>query len=197
MRSLFPLLVVLFVVFRLVSAIITASKKGSENEAQVDETEEQKRMREIQERIRKKIAERRGGVVPLAPPEQSAESVPPPVLRPARVPPLEPFGGPMRREFIPFERPAPVPAPEAPEPTEATILARQERLAAEMRTLDSARRTTMRRAAEYVAEQQAADVILGAPGAARASWRAELRNPASLRRAFVLREVLGPPVGLR
>jgi len=67
MRSLFPLLVVLFVVFRLISAIITASKKGSENEAQVDETEEQKRMREIQERIRKKIAERRGGVVPLAP----------------------------------------------------------------------------------------------------------------------------------
>lgn len=198
--NLFPLLVVLFVVIRVISAVVTASKKGTENEAQADETEEQKRMREIQERIRKKIAERRGGVTPLAPPqmptaERAAES--PPMLRPARVPPLEPFGGPMRRMMAEIERSATAPAPEAPEPPDAAIMARQERLAQEMRTLESARRTTLRRAAEHVAEQQAADVILGAPGAARASWRAELRNPASLRRAMVLREVLGPPVGLR
>jgi hypothetical protein len=201
MRNLFPLLVVLFVVFRVISAIITASKKGTENEAQADETEEQKRMREIQERIRKKIAERRGGVTPLTPPAQSAQSaesapIAPPTLRPVRVPPLDPFGGPAR-EFIPFERRAPAPTPVAAEPTDATIMARQERLAEEMRVLEAARRTTLRRAAEHVAEQQAADVILGAPGLARASWRAELRNPASLRRAMVLREVLGPPVGLR
>ena len=200
MRNLFPLLVVLFVVFRVISAVVTASKKGTENEAQTDETEEQKRMREIQERIRRKIAERRGGVTPLAPTqmptaERAAES--PPMLRSARVPPLEPFGGPMRRMMAEIERNATAPAPEAPEPPDAAIMARQERLAEEMRILEAARRTTLRRAAEHVAEQRAADVILGAPGAARASWRAELRNPANLRRAMVLREVLGPPVGLR
>jgi hypothetical protein len=32
---------------------------------------------------------------------------------------------------------------------------------------------------------------------ARAGLLADLRDPTELRRAFVLREVLGPPVGLR
>ena len=199
MKSLGPILILLFVLVRIISAVMTASKKGADNEAQLDETEEQKRMREIRESIRRKIAERRGGTAPVAPPqmlaaERDAESPPP--LRPTQTPQLDPFGGPMQRGFIPTERKvAPVAA--APEPTETAILERQQRLAEEMRALEAARLASLRRAAQVTADKQTADDVLGVPAAARASWRAELRSPANLRRAFVLREVLGPPVGLR
>jgi len=198
-KNLGPLLIVLFVVVRIISAVMSASKNRAQSETPADETEEQKRMREIQERIRKKIAERRsGGAAPLAPPPvppPRAEATP--ALRPVRVPPLDPFGGPSRREFIPFERSQPTPPPVPAEPSDAAIMERQRRLAEEMRNLEAARATSLRRAAQLTADRKSEDAVLAAPGIARASWRAELVNPASLRRAMVLREVLGPPVGLR
>jgi len=195
MRSLGPLLILLFVIIRVISAAVSASKKSAENAAQTNETEEQKRMRDVQERIRRKIAERRSGTAPLAPP--SAESAPP-VLRPAVVPPLDPFGGPtMRRAMVETERRVQAPARAERDPMDAVILERQKKLAEEMRGLEAARLVTVRNAAQIVAERQTTGADGGLLAARRADWLADLRGPQSLRRAIVLREILGPPVGLR
>jgi len=65
-----------------------------------------------------------------------------------------------------------------------------------MRALEHTRRSAGRRAAEAV-EGNAAAARVTAAAVHRAGWIADLRDPQGLRRAFVLREVLGPPVGLR
>jgi hypothetical protein len=46
-------------------------------------------------------------------------------------------------------------------------------------------------------EAMTADLAAEAQVATRSSVLGDLRNPVALRRAFVLREVLGPPVALR
>ena len=48
-----------------------------------------------------------------------------------------------------------------------------------------------------LARAQAEQSEAGLRTAARARLLADLADPQSVRRAFVLREVLGPPVGLR
>ena len=55
--------------------------------------EHAERTRRVQEEIRRKIAERRTGQSANRP---EAERVPP-MVRPSHVPPIDPFGGPMRR----------------------------------------------------------------------------------------------------
>ena len=86
------------------------------------------------------------------------------------------------------------PTPAAP--TESAIMERQQQLAEQMRVLEEARVTATRRAA-YVAQEAATVVRDNAGATQRAGWVAELRDRQNLRRAFVLREVLGAPVALR
>ena len=67
-----------------------------------------------------------------------------------------------------------------------------------MRALEQARATEQRRAAQVTAairteSQSERGLLTGSRG----DLLADLRDPTSLRRAFVLREVLGTPVGLR
>lgn len=190
-----PLLIFLFFAFSIVRAAMRAAKQAEEHKAGANETDEQKRVREIQERIRRKIAERRGGVAPVAPEAEAAGEVNlPPVVRRLAVPPLEPFGGPSRRIVTEVRRRVVIPEP-APA-TDAAILERQHQLVEQMRQLEETRVTTMRRAA--VVAQDAATVVRDNAGAVRrAGWVDELRDPSNLRRAIVLREVLGPPVALR
>ncbi len=195
----FGLVVFVFVAFSFLRAMMRASRLSSEHKAQGDETEEQKRVREIQERIRRKVAERRGG--------GAGNSPPPPVLaeargllRPSPVPPLDPFGGPMRRLLVELERKAEAPpvASAAPTPGEAAILERQRRLGEQLRALEEARVLAQRRAAEVTAAATIeAESAMGVRTAAREALLADLSDPAGLRRAFLLREVLGAPVGLR
>jgi hypothetical protein len=134
------------------------------------------RTRRIQEEIRRKIAERRG-----------ATAAPPP--------PIEPMGEP---EFD-----LPVPAEEPPlertfSPSHAAVLERQQQLSDQMHALEAARLAEQRRAAQTAAAARTASQSEGGMLAgARGDLLADLRNPQSLRRAFVLREVLGAPVGLR
>ena len=198
MKSLGPLIFFLFILFQVVRAIVAASKKGAEHEEQHDESDEQRRMREIQERIRKKIAERRGGAAPpatLAPGESRPRptgAAPPPVAGP-----LDPFGGPAHREGLRRIFQPPEPPPIAPAPADAEILERQEKLAAEMRALETARRTAVRSAAQFATEQSGGGAQMAASAAVRAGWLTDLRDPKTLRRAIVLREILGAPVGLR
>ena len=189
-----PLLVFAFVLFSVIRAIVRAAQLSAGNKATTSETEEQRRVREIQERIRKKIAERRGSAAPLAPsPEEPAAH--PPMLQPSRVPPLEPFGGPSRRTMI--EEMRRMIQPEEPAPIDTAELERQQKLAEQIRTLDEARVATGRRAAQAVTQRENALASSSAASAPHALWLGNLRDPQTLRRAFVLREVLGPPVGLR
>ena len=65
------------------------------------------------------------------------------------------------------------------------MLERQRRLAA------------MSRAVEPVPALPAFGTALDAQPVVISPWLAELREPAGVRRAILLREILGPPVGLR
>jgi hypothetical protein len=131
------------------------------------------RTRRIQEEIRRKIAERRGRV--LAP-----EALP---VGPRMEPPVISTAERAEREFTAGD---------------AAVMERQQQLANQMRALEVARTTEDRRAAQVSAgvKTEAASRT-GLLTEARAGLLADLRDPTELRRAFVLREVLGPPVGLR
>jgi hypothetical protein len=108
-----------------------------------------------------------------------------------------------------FERalnpePEPAPAPAAPPAAAATILEvpdrraaeleRQRRLAEDLRQLEAERAEARRRTARDSAGAAAA---AAAVRSARGGLAEELRDAASVRRAVILREVLGTPVGLR
>jgi hypothetical protein len=155
-----------------------------------DAEEHAERTRRVQEEIRRKIAERRGEILP---PSTSVPAAPrerrPKLLPPLNVPPLEPFGGPRHR------RPEP-PTPPVDDAAERAALERQARLAEQLRALEAARQAEQRRAAE-IAVRRAQPVAAAGPRDARADWRDKLRDPGELRRAIVLREILGQPVGLR
>jgi len=116
------------------------------------------------------------------------------------VPPLDPFGGPMRKILKEIERAAQPETPPQYDPTvpEKAALERQKALQEQLKTLEAARVAEQRRAAELAASRQA----MRAPALAGATFepgdlRARLRDPKELRRTIVLRELLGPPVALR
>lgn len=199
----FGFFVFVIVAIAMGRALRKAMQMTREHEATTSESEEQKNLRRIRDEIRRKIAERRGGVAPAEPPPMVPVS-PAPVARslgPSPLPPLDPFGGPAKRMFAEVERRmqprAPVAAP-SPEPDHGAILARQEQLAEELRVLEEAQARAQRRAAEVVATRKAGrESETGRLVTARGTLLADLSEPQSLRRAFVLREVLGTPVGLR
>jgi len=173
-----------------------------------EDPEAAERTRRIQEEIRRKIAERQGRAVAM---EERREPVvtraePPPLLPPSRVPPVDPFGGSMRKILRKIEEAAEQrreSVQEGGEPVEAAVLRRQRELEEQLRAAETQRAEARRRAQEIAARE------IGAPAAPKSAWasanvrtagagvREELKDPRALRRAFVLREVLGPPVGLR
>lgn len=150
--------------------------------------DEAERIRRIQEEIRRKILERLGGGAPSPqPPELPVEEV----------------------EEGPAPEPIPAMARTAPKPDayaqassadqtislDQDILERQRQLSDQLRALEVQRSQVVGKA-EAFAEKTAA--AMAASGTAiRGSLLADLRNPEAARRAIVLREVLGAPVGLR
>ena len=161
--------------------------------ATMAEGDDADRARKIREEIMRKIAERRGGAgaTPATTPSEEKKFPLPPLVRP--VAPLDTFGGPARPVI---RRSAPVaqaPVMAKGESDEA-VLARQERLAQQMRELESQRVVTLKRAT-VVAE--ATRVAEGISERAASAVRQNLRDPRSVRHAIILREVLGTPVGLR
>jgi hypothetical protein len=188
------LIFVIVVIVQVARAILKSREAQEEHEQTYDETEEGRRVREIQERLRRVAAERR---------RQGADGQPagpielPPVLRPE--PEAEPAGE-MPRTQTSFERtelPPPVAVNRDHEQRRAEI-ARQEALAEELRRLNENRELARRRAAQLaeaaVVSQQGET---NRRAASRGRLLTDLRQPGSLRRAVVLREVLGPPVALR
>lgn len=155
-----------------------ASRDGSNPEA--DE-----RVRKIQEEIRRKIAERRGQVVPPPMPaperEQPGRMEPPPEVYPAPEP--------VREVVTAYD--------------DSAALERQRRLAEQMEELEARRREARMaaQAAAMGAGSRADNAFAPSNEPSRTagfrSLNAELRDPRALRRAMVFREVLGAPVALR
>lgn len=176
-----------------------------------DSLDEMRRAQEVQAEIRRKIAERRRGPFREAVPEPrqaptaSAPRPAPPVVvqrDPTAIP--DPFGGPIKRMLEELERraqpPPPAPAPVAPPVlvNRNAELERQEQLAEDIRVLDETRVLVERRARKAAnAKVLEAGSMPALRTAARGRLMTDLHDRESLKRAFVLREVLGTPVGLR
>ena len=195
----FPIAIVLFVLYSIAAAVKRAREAKEKHEDAGDETEEQRRVREIQERIRRIAAERQGGRVPADRTQvRRIETLPP---RHELPPAHETQGGPLRRMIEEFERnmqpPAPEPPPLVVHASRAEV-ERQEELAEQLRLAEEAKRLAERRAAHLRDARRASENPLALRrAAARGRLVEDLRDPEGLRRAFVLREVLGPPVGMR
>lgn len=196
--------VVLFLSQILRGVLQRSGKPPKEPEIRRDAGDEERRVREVQEQIRRQIAARRAG-------RESVE-VPPPVAeeREARPAPraettqMPEFGGPLGRMLEELQRkaqqhlPPPPPPPLVVERRNMAELERQQRLADELEAAKEARHVAQRRALHVAADKQAlADSEPALLTNARLRLLGDLRDAQSLRRAFVLREVLGPPPGLR
>lgn len=147
------------------------------------------RVREIQAEIRRKIAERRAAAQGRQErPADPALETPPPVPQVRTVAPPPPL-------------PEPVRAGQNAEDSEGDFaggLKLQQRLADQLAEAERARVESRRKLAEVwqtpaVAAAAAAPARRDAPSTVRGT----LRDRAALRRAWVLREVLDKPVGLR
>jgi hypothetical protein len=163
-------------------------KQGAEDAAESPEEqifqdpELAENTRRIREEIQRKIEQRRRGIT-LAPPLGQAEPAEsPPVMREVVLrPPLTPLPSRAARAHLDAQR-------------TAEILEQQASLAEQLRQAQEMNAATLRRRqfeTEVASKEEAAAV------AVRSALGDDLRNPAALRRAFILREVLGPPLGLR
>jgi hypothetical protein len=163
-----------------------------------DTSEQTERTRRIQEEIRRKIAERRGAENS---PTTTRRELIPPLVRPTSVPPIDPFGGPMRRVVRKLEEAAQrmeqQPDDSVREKERAAELARQARLAEQLRELEDQRMLEQRRAAQIAARNSAEAAKAANSRDSNQELRELLKDPRNVRRAFVMREILGPPVSAR
>lgn len=135
------------------------------------------RTRRIREEIQRKIEQRtRGG--PARPPAPAPlTSTPPPLMREVVV-----------------REPAARSASRADVRREAQILEEQAALREKLREAE-VMRTARQKRVEF--EQAAAGATMGGQLTTSSDVLEELRDPPTLRRAIILREILGPPVALR
>lgn len=159
--------------------------------------EDPERTRRTQEEIRRKIAERRGKPATRVSTTTSARPLASPVLAPR---PVANGGGGLREKLETKLAQA-----QAREAARATAQERQRQLEAQLRENEAVRLAGQQRFAEIAsvnrAENKSAAVAQTAADALAArgsrAWLDDLRDPRSARRAMVLREVLGEPVGMR
>jgi hypothetical protein len=187
-----------FVIFAaiVVANLVAKAKRGSAPPParNVPDTDAAERTRRVQAEIRRKIAERTGRM-PVEPPA---------------VPPLPAAAEPRRRNIFQelarqmeeakklAELNARMQAAAEAQAQQRVVAEQEDRDVAETRHLAEVQRTLERQqqAAETAVAYSGADVKPAATNA-RDRLLAALREPASLRRALVLREILGDPVGLR
>ena len=153
------------------------SEEGQQRNPLAESGEADERTRRIQAEILRKIAERRGASAPAAPvqPVRSPAEAPAPVVI-------------VRND----ELAAPAYQPE--KWMDESVLERQRALAGQMAALEASRAAALREAQALRTPEPA---VTAATPAGELSLLQELRMARSLRKAIVLREMLGPPVALR
>jgi hypothetical protein len=189
---------VIVAIAAVIARMFGKKEQGDEAEGQpkkeyeFEDPELAERTRKIREEIQRKIAERRGEPVPPPIPqsqpatiERSPEATTPPATLPE-----------IFREVM-QPRPAPVPPPLLRRAMTVNLAEEAERQAALMEKLKEAELMKAAAQRRLAFEASIADKETTELKQARAGVVEDLRSPAALRRAFVLREVLGPPVALR
>lgn len=147
-------------------------------EYEFEDPELAERTRRIREEIQRKIEQRARGYANEQPTLPQGESVaPPPVIREIVVP-----------------RSAAHAVSRAETQRQAEILEEQAALMERLREAEAMKLAAQKRK-EF--ESATADHTVEARSATRSTVLDDLRSPAALRRAFILREVLGPPVALK
>jgi hypothetical protein len=142
------------------------------------------RTRRIREEIQRKIEQRARGYAHEQPTVPRSE--------PAELPPV-------MREVVVRRQPEPPPRTRAAATQQdarrmAEILEQQATLAEQLKQAQEMKAATLRRT-QFETEIGSKEEV--AAGVVRRALGDDLRDPAALRRAFILREVLGPPVALR
>lgn len=203
MRWVFDNLQLVLVIAGALAAWLSNRKKqaggkgwdGEDEDAPSPVTGEDDQTRRIQEEIRRKIAERRGQAAPApaGPGDEPWHDPAPPVLAPRptaqELPPVLRDLFARRIEEARQREEAAARVRSQAERDRRRQLEKQEDAMREQEAAQLRRQAQSRRDAEEAAA--------GAAVAARTVWRRQLRDPQTIRQAIVLREVLGPPVGLR
>jgi len=156
----------------------TGEKAPPPPEATFDDPELAERTRKIREEIQRKIEQRARGYAneqPELPHNEPAE--PPPVIREVVVT-RHPVRAASRMEAR----------------QQAEMLEQQAALVEKLREAELMKASVQRRRAF---EESTADHTVEVQAVIRSAVLDDLHSPAALRRAFILREVLGPPVALR
>jgi hypothetical protein len=153
------------------------------------ESDEAERTRRLREEIRRKIAGRQRPPSAAVPAESEASEMPAPP--PVRGYPIDPFGGAGRRLLRPFPQPAAAP------PDFERRAAEKIRAIEEARTQEIPAPEPMPLVAQPSPPAAPSPVSSAPTSSFGAAVLADLRDPGSARRAIVLREILGPPLGLR
>lgn len=150
---------------------------------------ETERTRQIQEEIRRRILARQRGEAPQA--------APPPVvvMTPNEIEEEMPEGG-WGRQGPPLPPPLPVPVTSYQARDDAAILEAQRALEEQFQLVRKARELA-RAGIPSLPDPNARFGSIARATAGQRSLRSDLAHPTSLRRAILLREVLGEPVGLR
>jgi hypothetical protein len=147
------------------------------------------RTRRVQEEVRRKIADRQAGRrAPVAAPASYRGPIASPVEAP-RPTAVRPSWIDRHADPAPIQIEEPSPAADA---EDAAALARQQKLADQLNALNVAARAAQTRQSAAITAS-----VLPSASAAAEGWLAELRQPQGVRRAILLREILGPPIGLR
>jgi len=189
------LVIAIVVIVAFIARKITSSGSAEPDEGPGADPAGTDHARQIQEEIRRRILERQRGA--------SAPPSPPPIVQ--REPPEWQEEGP-----APRTRPPPVPVPAAPVRTaydfdqDEAVLERQRRLNEQLASLSMLQKEARASAAAGVAALGGPAITTdgGAQGQVggrriRRAIRKELSGGDGLRRAFLLREILGEPIGLR
>ncbi|HXB01408.1 MAG TPA: hypothetical protein VNV15_01155 [Opitutaceae bacterium] len=188
------LFIVVFVAIGVANMLAKAKKAGAQQRppqparSSVD-PDTAERTRRVQEEIRRKIAER-SGRLPASPPPMNSS--------PSAGPPARNIFQELARQMAEAKRTA-----EMQQRAQAAAEARaQQRMEDEQKSRELAEAGQLaeaQRALQGQPETMATAVAYsGTPAtSARDRLLADLRAPDSLRRAWVLREILGEPVGLR
>lgn len=148
-------------------------------EYEFEDPELAERTRRIREEIQRKIEQRARGYTQPVAPSTDAEAEAPPVISEVNVAPAASFTKAASR---------------AETQRQAEILEQQVALMERLREAQQMKAAAEKRT-EF--EQATMDHTAERRSATRSTVLGDLRTPEALRRAFILREVLGPPVALR